>query len=143
MFKDNAGVINFDDEYNVVFKVETHNHPSAIEPYGGANTGIGGVIRDPLGTGLGAKPSATPTSSASPRRTTPLEQLPPGVLHPRRVMKGVVAGVRDYGNRMGIPTVNGAVYFDDALPGQSAGVLRQRRADARATSRTSSRRPAI
>ncbi len=54
--RDNAGVVRFDDEYNVVFKVETHNHPSALEPYGGANTGIGGVIRDPLGTGLGAKP---------------------------------------------------------------------------------------
>jgi phosphoribosylformylglycinamidine synthase subunit PurSL len=56
VFKDNAGIIRFDDEHNVVFKVETHNHPSAIEPYGGANTGLGGVIRDPLGTGLGAKP---------------------------------------------------------------------------------------
>ncbi len=56
VFKDNAGIVKFDDEYHVVFKVETHNHPSAIEPYGGANTGIGGVIRDPLGTGLGAKP---------------------------------------------------------------------------------------
>ena len=56
VFSDNAGIVRFDDDYHVVFKVETHNHPSAIEPYGGANTGIGGVIRDPLGTGLGAKP---------------------------------------------------------------------------------------
>ncbi len=56
VFEDNAGIVQFDDEYHVVFKVETHNHPSALEPYGGANTGIGGVIRDPLGTGLGAKP---------------------------------------------------------------------------------------
>ena len=56
VFEDNAGVVRFDDEFHVCFKVETHNHPSAIEPYGGANTGIGGVIRDPLGTGLGAKP---------------------------------------------------------------------------------------
>ena len=56
VFSDNAGVIRFDDQYNVVFKVETHNHPSALEPYGGANTGIGGVIRDPMGTGMGAKP---------------------------------------------------------------------------------------
>ncbi len=56
VFADNAGIVRFDDEYNVVFKVETHNHPSALEPYGGANTGIGGVIRDPLGTGMGAKP---------------------------------------------------------------------------------------
>ena len=112
VFKDNAGVVKFDDEYHVVFKVETHNHPSAIEPYGGANTGIGGVIRDPLGTGLGAKPFCnTDVFCFAPPDTDPAS-LPPGVLHPRRVMKGVVAGVRDYGNRMGIPTVNGAVYFD-------------------------------
>jgi phosphoribosylformylglycinamidine synthase subunit PurSL len=112
VFKDNAGVVKFDDEYHVVFKVETHNHPSAIEPYGGANTGIGGVIRDPLGTGMGAKPFCnTDVFCFAPPDTDP-NTLPPGVLHPRRVMKGVVAGVRDYGNRMGIPTVNGAVYFD-------------------------------
>ena len=112
VFKDNAGVVRFDDRYNVVFKVETHNHPSALEPYGGANTGIGGVIRDPLGTGMGAKPVCnTDVFCFAPPQTKP-EDLPPGVLHPRRVMKGVVSGVRDYGNRMGIPTVNGAVYFD-------------------------------
>lgn len=112
VFKDNAGVVKFDDEYHVVFKVETHNHPSAIEPYGGANTGIGGVIRDPMGTGLGAKPICnTDVFCFAPPDTDPAS-LPPGILHPRRVMKGVVAGVRDYGNRMGIPTVNGAVYFD-------------------------------
>jgi phosphoribosylformylglycinamidine synthase len=112
VFKDNAGIVRFDDKYNIVFKVETHNHPSAIEPYGGANTGIGGVIRDPLGTGLGAKPICnTDVFCFAPPDTDPAT-LPPGCLHPRRVMKGVVAGVRDYGNRMGIPTVNGAVYFD-------------------------------
>ena len=112
VFEDNAGVIRFDDRYNVVFKVETHNHPSALEPYGGANTGIGGVIRDPMGTGLGAKPIANTDVFCFAPPDTPFDQLPPGVLHPRRVMKGVVAGVRDYGNRMGIPTVNGAIYFD-------------------------------
>lgn len=112
VFEDNAGVIRFDDEYNVVFKVETHNHPSALEPYGGANTGIGGVIRDPLGTGLGAKPIANTDVFCFAPPDTPADRLPPGVLHPKRVMKGVVAGVRDYGNRMGIPTVNGAIYFD-------------------------------
>ena len=112
VFEDNAGVVRFDDQMNVVFKVETHNHPSALEPYGGANTGIGGVIRDPLGTGLGAKPVCNTDVFCFAPPDTPLEQLPPGVLHPRRVMQGVVAGVRDYGNRMGIPTVNGAVYFD-------------------------------
>jgi phosphoribosylformylglycinamidine synthase II len=112
VFADNAGVVRFDDRYNVVFKVETHNHPSALEPYGGANTGIGGVIRDPMGTGMGAKPICNTDVFCFAPPDTPPEILPPGVLHPRRVIKGVVAGVRDYGNRMGIPTVNGAVYFD-------------------------------
>jgi phosphoribosylformylglycinamidine synthase len=112
VFQDNAGVVRFDDQYHVVFKVETHNHPSALEPYGGANTGLGGVIRDPLGTGLGAKPVASTDVFCFAPPDTPVDSLPSGVLHPRRVMKGVVAGVRDYGNRMGIPTVNGAIYFD-------------------------------
>jgi phosphoribosylformylglycinamidine synthase subunit PurSL len=135
VFKDNAGIVKFDDEYHVVFKVETHNHPSAIEPYGGANTGIGGVIRDPLGTGLGAKPFCnTDVFCFAPPDTDPAT-LPPGVLHPRRVMKGVVAGVRDYGNRMGIPTVNGAVYFDRRYLGNplvycgNAGLLPVDKAD--------------
>ncbi len=112
VFEDNAGVVRFDDQYHVAFKVETHNHPSALEPYGGANTGLGGVIRDPLGTGLGAKPVANTDVFCFAPPDTPPDQVPAGVLHPRRVMRGVVAGVRDYGNRMGIPTVNGAVYFD-------------------------------
>ena len=117
VFKDNAGIVRFDDEYNIVFKVETHNHPSALEPYGGANTGIGGVIRDPMGTGMGAKPICNTDVFCFAPPDTPAETLPGGVLHPRRVMKGVVAGVRDYGNRMGIPTINGAVYFDDRYLG--------------------------
>jgi phosphoribosylformylglycinamidine synthase len=117
VFKDNAGVVAFDDQHHVVFKVETHNHPSAIEPYGGANTGLGGVIRDPLGTGLGAKPICSTDVFCFASPNFPPDQLPPGVLHPRRVINGVVAGVRDYGNRMGIPTVNGAVYFDDRYLG--------------------------
>ena len=112
VFADNAGVIRFDEKYNVCFKVETHNHPSALEPYGGANTGIGGVIRDPMGTGMGAKPICNTDVFCFAPPDFPVDELPPGVLHPRRVIKGVVAGVRDYGNRMGIPTVNGAVYFD-------------------------------
>ncbi|MCC6512198.1 MAG: phosphoribosylformylglycinamidine synthase subunit PurL [Pirellulaceae bacterium] len=135
VFKDNAGIVKFDDQYHVVFKVETHNHPSAIEPYGGANTGIGGVIRDPLGTGLGAKPFCnTDVFCFAPPDTDPAT-LPPGVLHPRRVMKGVVSGVRDYGNRMGIPTVNGAVYFDKRYLGNplvycgNAGLLPVDKAD--------------
>ncbi|MCX7703091.1 MAG: phosphoribosylformylglycinamidine synthase subunit PurL [Planctomycetota bacterium] len=112
VFKDNAGIIEFDEKYNLCFKVETHNHPSAIEPYGGAATGIGGVIRDPLGTGLGAEPIANTDVFCFAPPDTSYSELPPGCLHPKRVMKGVVAGVRDYGNRMGIPTVNGAVLFD-------------------------------
>ena len=117
VFEDNAGIVRFDREHNVVFKVETHNHPSALEPYGGANTGIGGVIRDPLGTGLGARPVCNTDIFCFARPDYPADLLPQGVLHPRRVMKGVVAGVRDYGNRMGIPTVNGAIYFDDRYLG--------------------------
>ncbi|MDG2407795.1 MAG: phosphoribosylformylglycinamidine synthase subunit PurL [Pirellulales bacterium] len=117
VFEDNAGIVRFDRDHNVVFKVETHNHPSALEPYGGANTGIGGVIRDPLGTGLGARPVCNTDIFCFARPDYPAELLPQGVLHPRRVMKGVVAGVRDYGNRMGIPTVNGAIYFDDRYLG--------------------------
>ena len=112
VFSDNAGVVTFNDEYNVCFKVETHNHPSALEPYGGANTGLGGVIRDPMGTGMGAKPVCNTDVFCFAPPETDVESLPPGVQHPRRIIKGVVAGVRDYGNRMGIPTVNGAVYFD-------------------------------
>ena len=112
VFVDNAGIIEFDEEYNIAFKVETHNHPSAIEPYGGAGTGIGGVIRDSLGTGLGAKPILNTDVFCFGPPDLPYDELPKGVLHPKRVFKGVVAGVRDYGNRMGIPTANGAILFD-------------------------------
>jgi phosphoribosylformylglycinamidine synthase len=113
VFKDNAGVIVFDDTDAVCFKVETHNHPSAIEPYGGSATGVGGVIRDVLGTGLAAKPVANTDVFCVAFPDTPASALPRGVIHPRRILQQVVAGVRDYGNRMGIPTVNGAVYFDN------------------------------
>ncbi len=112
-FKDNAGVIEFDDEWGVAFKVETHNHPSALEPYGGAGTGLGGVTRDILGVGLGAKPVMNTDVFAFAPPDMPARKIPRGVLHPRRIIQGVVAGVRDYGNRMGIPTANGAVYYDD------------------------------
>lgn len=114
VFKDNAGVIEFDETNGIAFKVETHNHPSALEPYGGAATGIGGVIRDILGVGLGAKPLANTDIFCFGDPNLPWKKLPKGMLHPKRIAKGVVSGVRDYGNRMGIPTVNGAVYFDDA-----------------------------
>jgi len=116
VFVDNAGVVAFDETDAVCFKVETHNHPSAIEPYGGSATGAGGVIRDVLGTGLAAKPIANTDifCVAFPEQTAP---LPHGVIHPKRILRQIVAGVRDYGNRMGIPTVNGAVYFDQGYLG--------------------------
>ncbi len=117
VFEDNAGVIAFDETDAVTFKVETHNHPSAIEPYGGAATGIGGCIRDTMGTGLSAKPIANTDVFCVADPNWDRAKLPKGVLHPRRVLKQVVAGVRDYGNRMGIPTVNGAVWFDDRYLG--------------------------
>src|SRR5688572_13370136 len=126
VFKDNAGVIAFDETDAVCFKVETHNHPSAIEPYGGAATGIGGCIRDVLGTGLAARPIANTNvfcvafpdaGSSIATRKSKIANLPKGVIHPKRILQQVVAGVRDYGNRMGIPTVNGAVYFDDRYLG--------------------------
>ncbi len=159
VFVDNAGVIAFDETWAINVKVETHNRPSAIEPYGGAATGVGGCIRDVIGTGLGAKPIANtdvfcvafpgsfttestethgessckmgpadgghrdgPESNISDLTSHPpcppvVKPLPPGVLHPKRVLARVVDGVRDYGNRMGIPTVNGAVYFDDRYVG--------------------------
>ncbi len=110
-FVDNAGIIDFDDEYEISFKVETHNHPSAIEPFGGANTGVGGVIRDVIG--VSAKPiAATDVLCFGPQKMDP-EALPEGVLHPRRIQSGVVAGVQDYGNKIGIPTVNGAILYDE------------------------------
>ena len=131
VFKDNSGVVALDDEHAVCIKVETHNRPSAIEPYGGAATGAGGCIRDVIGTGLGARPIANTNvfCVAFPERWAESagapggvgadgrKPLPPGALHPRRVLTDVVAGVRDYGNRMGIPTVNGAVAFDDRYVG--------------------------
>ncbi len=117
VFKDNAGIVHFDKYYNICFKVETHNHPSAIEPYGGSNTGVGGVIRDVMGTGLGGKPILNTDVFCFGLPDTPQDKIPKGVLHPKRIFKGVVAGVRDYGNRMGIPTTNGAVFFDERYIG--------------------------
>ena len=115
VFVDNSGVIAFDDQTAVCIKVETHNHPSAIEPYGGAATGVGGCIRDVIATGLGARPIAnTDVFCVAPPDT---KDVPAGCLHPRRILTQIVAGVRDYGNRMGIPTVSGAVAFDDRYVG--------------------------
>jgi len=110
-FVDNAGIIDFDDEYEISFKAETHNHPSAVEPFGGANTGVGGVIRDILG--VSAKPIANTDVLCFGKQNVSFDELPEGVLHPKRIMSGVVAGVQDYGNKIGIPTVNGAILFDE------------------------------
>ncbi|MDR0956401.1 MAG: phosphoribosylformylglycinamidine synthase subunit PurL [Endomicrobium sp.] len=113
VFEDNAGIIEFDSKNGVAFKVETHNHPSALEPYGGSATGVGGVIRDILGVGLGAKPLANTDIFCFGEPNIKDSKVPEGMHHPKRIAKGVVSGVRDYGNKMGIPTVNGAVYFDN------------------------------
>ncbi len=110
-FVDNAGIIDFDDEFEISFKAETHNHPSAVEPFGGANTGVGGVIRDVLG--VSAKPIANTDVLCFGPQNLDLNSLPDGVLHPRRIQSGVVAGVQDYGNKIGIPTVNGAILYDE------------------------------
>ena len=110
-FVDNAGIIDFDDEFEISFKAETHNHPSAVEPFGGANTGVGGVIRDVLG--VSAKPIANTDILCFDPQDLDLKSLPEGVLHPRRIQSGVVAGVQDYGNKIGIPTVNGAILYDE------------------------------
>ena len=112
VFSDNAGIIKFDDEYNLVFKVETHNSPSALDPYGGALTGIVGVNRDPFGTGLGAKLifNTDVFCFAPPDYAEP---LPPRLLHPRRIYEGVREGVEHGGNKSGIPTVNGCIVFDE------------------------------
>jgi phosphoribosylformylglycinamidine synthase len=115
VFVDNAGIVAFDDNHAVCFKVETHNHPSALEPYGGAATGIGGCIRDIIGTGLAARPIAATDVFCVGELGN--ESPPAGCLRPRRILCEVVRGVRDYGNRMGIPTLNGGVWFDDEYVG--------------------------
>jgi phosphoribosylformylglycinamidine synthase II len=117
VFADNAGVIRFTDDHHLVFKVETHNSPSALDPYGGALTGILGVNRDPFGTGQGAALlfNTDVFCFADPFRRG---ELPPRILHPRRIYEGVVEGVQDGGNKSGIPTVNGAVVFDERYLGK-------------------------
>jgi len=109
VFEDNAGVVAMTEDIGIAIKVETHNHPSALDPYGGAGTGIGGVIRDILGTGLGARPFAGTDVFCVGTSDMSGEEIPPGTMHPDRILDGVIAGVRDYGNRMGIPTVSGTV----------------------------------
>ncbi len=117
VFKDNAGVVAFNETHDVCIKVETHNSPSALDPYGGALTGIVGVNRDPMGTGLGAELVCNTDvfCFASPFYEG---ELPPRLLHPRRVMEGVREGVEHGGNKSGVPTVNGSIVFDDRFLGK-------------------------
>ena len=117
VFSDNAGVIAFINGYDACIKVETHNSPSALDPYGGALTGIVGVNRDPMGTGMGAELVCNTDvfCFASPFYS---KEMPPRLLHPRRVLEGVREGVEHGGNKSGIPTVNGSVVFDERYLGK-------------------------
>jgi len=117
-FVGNAGVISFVEGTTIALKCETHNHPSAVEPFGGANTGVGGVIRDVLGASH-LPIACTNILCFGPPDTDGLD-LPDGVFHPRRIRAGVVAGIADYGNKIGLPTVAGAVLYD---PGYTANPL--------------------
>ncbi len=115
VFEDNAGIVIFDQGYGIAAKVETHNHPSAVEPFGGAATGVGGVIRDVLG--VWADPIACTDVLGFGSLDYDYSKLPVGVKHPKYVYMGVTAGISAYGNNMGIPTVNGAIYFDASYTG--------------------------
>jgi phosphoribosylformylglycinamidine synthase len=117
-FVDNAGIVAFDDDTELSFKVETHNHPSALEPFGGANTGMGGVLRDVLG--VSAKPIAATDVFCFGPVAADLSTYGGTVLPTLQVAHGVVAGVQDYGNKIGVPIVNGAVFYD---PGYIANPL--------------------
>jgi len=110
-----AGVVEFDDDHAYALRIESHNHPSAIEPYGGANTGIGGILRDVLA--MGAQPIALADPLHFGPLDYPMEKLPRGTRHPKYLFGGVVAGIRDYGNRVGIPTVAGCIVFDEGYLG--------------------------
>ncbi len=144
VFSDNAGIVRFHDNVDLCIKVETHNSPSALDPYGGALTGILGVNRDILGCGLGAKPLAnTDVFCFAPPKlinSTNKEQLPQGLKHPRRILEGVHKGIEDGGNKSGIPTINGAFFFHENFAGKplvycgTVGVLPQKLASGKPTS---------
>ena len=118
VFHDNSGVIAFDDDHLVCFKVETHNSPSALDPYGGAITGIVGVNRDILGTGKGARPIFNTNYLCFGDVNAPDDSIPGSLLHPRRIMEGVHRGIVDGGNQSGIPVVGGGFLFDDSYTGK-------------------------
>lgn len=109
-FVDNAGIVNFDGHYDLALKAETHNHPSALEPFGGSNTGVGGVVRDILG--VSAQPIAITDILCFGPEDLPVADLPDGVLHPSRIRSGVIAGIGDYGNKIGVPNLGGAILHD-------------------------------
>ncbi|MCK4475695.1 MAG: phosphoribosylformylglycinamidine synthase subunit PurL [Methanophagales archaeon] len=115
VIKEDAGVVEFDEEHAYVVAFESHNHPSAVEPYGGAATGIGGIVRDVVC--MGAQPIALIDPLFFGHLDYGYEKLPEGVKHPRFLFNGVVAGISDYGNRIGIPTCAGMVYFDEGYVG--------------------------
>src|SRR3989339_24247 len=145
VFSDNAGIVRFDNKIDYCIKVETHNTPSALDPYGGALTGILGVNRDILGTGMGAKPMANLDVFCLPPPHWPsssqLDKLPAKMAHPRRILEGVHRGVLDGGNKSGIPTVNGAFFFDPSYLGKplvfvgTVGVMPQQLTDGSASSK--------
>ncbi len=110
-----AGVVEFDADHAYALRIESHNHPSAIEPYGGASTGIGGILRDVLA--MGAQPIALADPLHFGPLDYPMDKLPTGTKHPKYLFGGVVAGIRDYGNRVGIPTVAGCIVFDEGYVG--------------------------
>jgi phosphoribosylformylglycinamidine synthase II len=110
-----AGVMEFDRDHAYALRIESHNHPSAVEPYGGAATGIGGIIRDVLC--MGAQPIALVDPLFFGPVDYPFDKLPPGIKHPKYLFGGIVAGIRDYGNRVGLPTVSGGVWFDESYVG--------------------------
>jgi len=118
VFSDNAGVIRFNPRMALVYKVETHNSPSALDPYGGAMTGIVGVNRDPFGTGLGARLIANVWGYCLGNPEMSAEAVPRGLLHPRRIRDGVHRGVIEGGNQSGIPYARGWELFEDRYLGK-------------------------
>ena len=118
VFHDNAGVISFNDKYDLVYKAETHNSPSALDPYGGAMTGIVGVNRDPMGTGIGSELLINTWGYCLGSPFTENGEVPEGLLHPRRIRDGVHQGVIDGGNQSGVPYGLGWEYFDKRYIGK-------------------------
>jgi len=115
VISEDAGVVEFNKDYAYVVALESHNHPSALDPYGGAATGIGGILRDV--TCMGSQPIALVDPLFFGPLDYPEDKIPAGIKHPSFLFKGVVSGISDYGNRVGIPTVSGMVYFDKSYVG--------------------------